>query len=116
MQNFVNKVKKKQRHTTNKKLNMYLAMNCVYLIVFSALLQPIGLHERRSRSLIRFSEEFTTKDWLYPIELYGIGKYGDDSYRMFCVGEWRNVKPNDSKLILYYEWIEEQDRLGLLDD
>jgi len=25
------------------------------------------------------------------LELYGIGKYGNDSYRIFCVGDWRLV-------------------------
>ncbi|KAG7155269.1 methyl-CpG-binding domain protein 4-like 2 [Homarus americanus] len=38
--------------------------------------------------LIRFSEEYLTKDWIYPKELHGIGKYGNDSYRIFCVNEW----------------------------
>ena len=29
---------------------------------------------------------------MYPIQLYGIGKYGDDSYRIFCCGaEWTDV-------------------------
>ena len=31
------------------------------------------------------------KDWFYPEELHGIGKYGNDSYRIFCVNEWRQV-------------------------
>ena len=30
-------------------------------------------------------------DWQYPIELYGIGKYGNDSYRIFCTPEWKEV-------------------------
>ena len=25
--------------------------------------------------------------WVYPDELHGIGKYGNDSYRIFCTGE-----------------------------
>lgn len=36
-------------------------------------------------------EEYLTKQWRYPIELHGIGKYGNDSYRIFCVEEWRQV-------------------------
>lgn len=36
-------------------------------------------------------DEYLTKQWRYPIELHGIGKYGNDSYRIFCVGEWRQV-------------------------
>ena len=40
-----------------------------------------------------FSDEYLTKQWRYPIELHGIGKYGNDSYRIFCVNEWKQVRP-----------------------
>ncbi|KAF6027666.1 MBD4 [Bugula neritina] len=56
------------------------------------LLQPLGLNRLRANSLIRFSKEYLVKKWRYPIELYGIGKYGNDSYRIFCVNEWREVR------------------------
>lgn len=39
------------------------------------------------------SDEYLTKHWRYPIELHGIGKYGNDSYRIFCVNEWKQVSP-----------------------
>jgi len=38
-----------------------------------------------------YPEEYLTKDWVYPIELHGIGKYGNDSYRIFCTPDWREV-------------------------
>ena len=38
-----------------------------------------------------FADEYLTKDWKYPIELHGIGKYGNDSYRIFCINEWKLV-------------------------
>eukprot|EP00064_Thunnus_orientalis_P001708 superscaffoldBa00000119_g1711 len=57
----------------------------------SELMKPLGLYELRAKILIRFSDEYLTKQWRYPIELHGIGKYGNDSYRIFCVGEWRQV-------------------------
>ena len=69
------------------------------------LLQPLGLSNKRAKILIKFSDEFLHKDWRYPIELYGIGKYGNDSYRIFCVNEWRLVKPRDHKLNLYHKWL-----------
>ena len=81
---------------------------------FSELLQPLGLHEKRAKIIIRFSEEFLTKDWTYPKELYGIGKYGDDSYRIFCLGDWKSVTPNDHKLNFYHKWLWEQEKQGLL--
>ena len=46
-----------------------------------------------------------SKAWTYPIELFGIGKYGNDSYRIFCVDEWRYVKPTDHMLNKYHDWI-----------
>lgn len=78
------------------------------------LLQSLGLHEKRAKIIIRFSEEFLTKDWTYPKELYGIGKYGDDSYRIFCLGDWKNVTPNDHKLNFYHQWLWERERQGFL--
>lgn len=78
------------------------------------LIQTLGLHEKRAKIIIRFSEEFLTKDWRTPRELHGIGKYGDDSYHIFCIGDWKNVKPNDHKLNFYHAWLWEQEKLGLL--
>ncbi|CAJ0941482.1 unnamed protein product [Ranitomeya imitator] len=99
----------------------------------SELLQPLGLYELRAKTIVRFSDEFLTKKWRYPIELHGIGKYGNDSYRIFCVNEWREVRippdpgynvsirtvtsivrPEDHKLNSYHSWLREnKDALGL---
>ena len=40
---------------------------------------------------VSYTDEYLTKKWRYPIDLHGIGKYGNDSYRIFCVEEWRQV-------------------------
>ncbi|KAJ8265168.1 hypothetical protein COCON_G00142670 [Conger conger] len=69
------------------------------------LLKPLGLNELRAKILIRFSDEYLSKQWRYPIELHGIGKYGNDSYRIFCIGEWRQVSPQDHKLNKYHDWL-----------
>lgn len=58
-----------------------------------------------SVSMILFTAEFLSKNWKYPIELYGIGKYGNDSYRLFCVNEWRTVQPDDILLSKYKNWL-----------
>lgn len=73
----------------------------------SELMKPLGLYELRSKTIIRFSEEYLSKEWRYPIELHGIGKYGNDAYRIFCVGEWRQVNPQDHKLNKYHAWMKE---------
>ncbi|XP_075687958.1 methyl-CpG-binding domain protein 4 [Rhinoderma darwinii] len=80
----------------------------------SALLQPLGLYELRAKTIVRFSDEYLTKKWRYPIELHGIGKYGNDSYRIFCVNEWKEVHPEDHKLNKYHAWLwENKETLGL---
>lgn len=80
----------------------------------SELMKPLGLYELRSKTLIRFSDEYLTKQWRYPIELHGIGKYGNDSYRIFCVGEWRQVTPEDHMLNKYHAWLwENHETLGI---
>ncbi|XP_054992897.1 methyl-CpG-binding domain protein 4 isoform X1 [Sorex araneus] len=57
----------------------------------SELLRPLGLYDLRAKTIIKFSDEYLTKQWRYPIELHGIGKYGNDSYRIFCVNEWKQL-------------------------
>lgn len=80
----------------------------------SKLIQPLGLSEKRAKIIIRFSEEYLTKNWTYPDELYGIGKYGKDSYRIFCVSEWKHVIPTDHKLNDYHRWLwDNHEKLGL---
>ncbi|XP_050004598.1 methyl-CpG-binding domain protein 4 isoform X5 [Alexandromys fortis] len=59
----------------------------------SELLKPLGLYDLRAKTIVKFSDEYLTKQWRYPIELHGIGKYGNDSYRIFCVNEWKQVSP-----------------------
>ncbi|MBN3302045.1 methyl-CpG-binding domain protein 4 [Amia ocellicauda] len=78
------------------------------------LLKPLGLNELRAKTIVKFSDEYLTKQWKYPIELHGIGKYGNDSYRIFCVEEWRQVEPQDHKLNKYHAWLtENQEQLGI---
>ncbi|XP_066473249.1 methyl-CpG-binding domain protein 4 isoform X2 [Tiliqua scincoides] len=78
------------------------------------LLKPLGLYELRAKTIIKFSDEYLVKQWKYPIELYGIGKYGNDSYRIFCVNEWKEVQPQDHKLNEYHAWLwENHEKLNL---
>ncbi|XP_051011089.1 methyl-CpG-binding domain protein 4 isoform X2 [Acomys russatus] len=80
----------------------------------SDLLKPLGLYDLRAKTIIRFSDEYLTKPWRYPIELHGIGKYGNDSYRIFCVNEWKQVHPEDHKLNKYHDWLwENHEKLSL---
>ena len=77
------------------------------------IIQPLGLFRKRAQILIRFSREYLEKMWTYPHELYGIGKYGNDSFRIFCLGEYQDVLPDDRKLNLYHSWLSERDGEGM---
>lgn len=80
----------------------------------SELLKPLGLYELRAKTIVKFSDEYLTKQWRYPIELHGIGKYGNDSYRIFCINEWKQVHPEDHKLNKYHDWLwENHEKLSL---
>jgi len=69
------------------------------------LMYPLGLQEIRAKRIIKMSGEYLSKKWENPTELYGVSKYGQDSYRLFCRGEWRDVRPTDIMLRLYQDWI-----------
>ena len=57
------------------------------------LLQPLGMVHVRTQRLRRMSEDFLKWDRKDATDLYGIGKYGSDSYRIF----YKNEKPKDVK-------------------
>ena len=55
------------------------------------LLKPLGMVHVRTQRLRRMSEDFLTWDYEDATDLYGIGKYGSDSYRIF----YKNDIPKD---------------------
>ena len=76
------------------------------------MIQSLGLSERRSKTLVRMSDDYIKKEWRDdPRVLYGIGKYASDAYHIFCVGNWRGVEPNDHALNDYHVWLKNNDFL-----
>ena len=75
----------------------------------SELLRPLGLYNRRARSLKKFSSEFVNVNWEKPSDLYACGKYADDCYDVFCSGDWKRVKTEDGSLKRYIAWLQEAD-------
>ena len=47
------------------------------------VIAPLGMKHVRAERLYRMSEQFKDWDGEDATELYGIGKYGSDSYRLF---------------------------------
>ncbi len=77
--------------------------------VIHVFVQAVFNFQVSSSDYIHYShtltEEYLSKDWEYPEDLYGIGKYGNDSYRIFCTPEWKEVRPSDHVLNKYYTWL-----------
>ena len=71
------------------------------------VIEHLGFKTKRTATLIRFSEEFLNKDWTEPIELHGIGKYGQDSWEIFQKSNLA-VEPTDGVLKKYLEWAKQQ--------
>jgi methyl-CpG-binding domain protein 4 len=59
--------------------------------VIKQIIQPLGMLNVREKRLRRMSEDYLTWDGEDATMLYGIGKYGSDSYRLF----YKNEIPED---------------------
>lgn len=70
---------------------------------FEIYFKNIGLMKRRSEQIWKMTYDYLYKDWKNVNELYGIGKYGHDAFRMFCLGDF-NVEPKDRFLKIYKAW------------
>ena len=63
------------------------------------LLKPLGLYNRRAKSLIKMSKGYV-KGFKDVSELYGIGQYANDSWEIF---QNNNIKVNPTdKVLLEY--------------
>jgi len=76
------------------------------------ILQPLGLSNKRAKTLIRFSRDYINNSWSSAKELHGCGKYADDAWHMFCKGDWENIAPNDHALNYYYSYLSDLQAKG----
>ncbi len=66
------------------------------------IIWPLGMVNVRTKRLVRMTEDFLTWDGDDATELYGIGKYGSDSYEIFFKQNY-TVEPTDKELRRYLE-------------
>ena len=66
------------------------------------ILAPLGMLNVRYTRLIRMSKDYLTWDGNDATMLYGIGKYGSDSYEIFFKQNY-SVEPTDKELKRYLE-------------
>lgn len=63
---------------------------------------PLGMKRVRARRIYRMSIDYLTWDGEDATMLYGIGKYGSDSYEIFFKRNY-SVQPTDKELKRYLE-------------
>jgi len=73
----------------------------------SELISPLGFKNKRTSTIRRFSSDWISLDWKEPKELYGIGKYAQDSWEIFMKGNLA-VEPTDGVLGKYLAWARTQ--------
>ena len=61
---------------------------------------PLGMVNVREKRLVRMTRDYLTWDGVDATILYGIGKYGSDSYEIFFKNNYR-VEPTDKELRRY---------------
>ncbi len=66
------------------------------------ILAPLGILNVRYTRLVRMSKDYLTWDGDDATMLYGIGKYGSDSYEIFFKNNY-SVEPTDKELKRYLE-------------
>jgi len=66
------------------------------------ILAPLGMLNVRYNRLIRMSQDYLTWDGDDATMLYGIGKYGSDSYEIFFKQNY-SVEPTDKELKRYLQ-------------
>jgi len=66
------------------------------------IIRPLGMVNVRYQRIKRMSEDFLEWDHEDATKLYGIGKYGSDSYEIFFKQNY-TVSPTDKELKRYLE-------------
>jgi len=69
------------------------------------LIEPLRLGDETAQLIVRFSDEYVNSKYKLPTELSGVGRLGNDSYRIFVQGQWKQVRPKDHMLSIYHNWL-----------
>ena len=72
------------------------------------ILSPLGMRNVRYTRLIKMSKDYLTWDGNDATMLYGIGKYGSDSYEIFFKNNY-TVAPKDKELVRYLNDLQPAD-------
>ena len=96
--------------------------SCVDCIAF--LIQPLGLHKRRSMGIVAFSNEFLELKRRKPFRrwtpndikgMYHCGQYAADVFRLFYLRQWGSMNSTcDHALTMYLAYQREREKNCLL--
>lgn len=64
------------------------------------VIKPLGMSNVRYKRLRQMTKDYLTWDGVDATMLYGIGKYGSDSYEIFFKNNY-SVNPTDKELVRY---------------
>ena len=65
-----------------------------------SVIAPLGMYNVRYKRLVNMSRDYITWNGVDASKLYGIGKYGSDSYEIFYKNNY-SVEPTDKELKRY---------------
>ena len=67
-------------------------------------LKSLGFYNKRAKTIIKMSKQFL-EGFSEAKQLYGCGKYADDSDRIFYKGLWKTTEPTDGALVSYKKFL-----------
>lgn len=70
------------------------------------VIRSLGMWKKRVNTLKKMSAQYHEGKWTDVLQLHGVGKYASDAYRIFVIGEWRNVEPKDHALSDYHNFLK----------
>ena len=70
------------------------------------VIRSLGMWKKRVNTLKKMSAQYHEGEWTDVLQLHGVGKYASDAYRIFVLGEWRSVQPNDHALNDYHDFLK----------
>ena len=72
------------------------------LVDIEQVIKPLGMYRVRARRLYKMTIDYLKWDEVDASDLYGIGKYGSDSYEIFFKQNY-TVEPTDKELKRYLD-------------
>jgi len=70
------------------------------------VIRTLGMWKKRVNTLKKMSAQYHEGKWNDVLQLHGVGKYASDAYRIFVLGDWRSVQPQDHALNDYHDFLK----------